>query len=133
MPRSRFPVPRPRSVWVALGAGIAAVVLVALTVLTPLLTLIGAASGAAWFVRVPFGTIAFVVFAGYLLAAGLLVLAGRTRRGAGAWILAVAATIAAFVVSVYPAVAAAVAGTEQAGDVIPFIRELIASGTDFLS
>lgn len=133
MPRSRFAPPRQRAVWFALGTGLAAVVLIAITVLIPLLTVIGAASGAVWFVRVPFGTIAFVVFAGYLLAAGLLALILRTRRGAFAWILAVAATVAAVIVSLYPAVAAAIAGTDQAGDIIPFIRDLIGSAVGFVS
>ena len=132
MLRSRFARPRPRSVWFALGTGAVAVILVAVTVLLPLLGVIGAASGAAWFVRVPFGTITGVVIAGYLLSAGLLVLTAISRRGQIAWILAVAAAVAAFVVSLYPAVAAAIAGTEQAGDVIPFITELFTTGTSAL-
>lgn len=131
MPRSRFAPPRARSVWFALGTGVVAVILVAVVVLIPLLTLIDTASGAAWFV--PFATITFVVFAGYLLSAGLLALTARTRRGALAWILAVAATVAALVVSVYPVVAVAIAATEQAGDVVPFIRKLITSGIEFVS
>ncbi|GAB2460549.1 putative PurR-regulated permease PerM [Conyzicola lurida] len=131
MPRSRFAPHRQRAVWFALGTGITAVMFIAFTVLIPLLTVIGTASGAAWFVRVPFDRITVAVFAGYLLSAGLLALILRTRRGPAAWILAVAAAVAALIVSLYPVVAAAVAGAEQADEIIPFISELIGSAVGF--
>ena len=125
MSRSPFAHRRARAVWFALGTGVAAIVVIAAAILVPLMTLIAGAAGAAWFVRVPFGTIWFVVIAGYALSAGLLALAVRTRRGPMAWILAVAAMISALVVSLYPAVAAAIAATGRAADIVPFIRDLI--------
>lgn len=133
MSRSRFAPPRPRSVWFALATGTVAVIVVAATVFFPLMGLIAAASGAAWFVRVPFGTITVVALAGYLLAAGLLALIIRSRRGPVAWILAVAATIAATVVSLYPAVAVAIAATDRASDIVPYIGDLITRGTELFS
>jgi len=129
MARSQFAPRRTRSVWAALSAGVLAVVGSALLVLAPLMTLIAGAAGAAWFVHIPFGRIWFVVGAGYLLAAGLLALILRTRRSAIAWILAVSATVAAMTVSLYPVVAVAIAATNQASEIIPFITDLIREGT----
>ena len=130
MTRSRFAPRRTRSVWAALSAGGVAVVGIALLVLAPLMTLIVGAGGAAWFVHIPFGRISFVIGAGYLLAAGLLALILRTRRGALAWILAVSAAVAAMAVSLYPIVAVALAATDQASEIIPFITDLIREGMD---
>ena len=126
MSRSPFPRVRARAVWFALATGTAAVVAIALAVLAPVIALITGAAGAAGFVRVPFGTITIVVAAGFLLAAGLLALILRSRRGPAAWILAVAAVIAALVVSVYPVVAVAIAASGQASEIVPFISDLIA-------
>jgi len=129
MPRSRFDRrTRPRSVWFALGTGVVGCCLVAALILFPLLSLIGASAGAAWFVDMPLARIGVVVVAGCLLAAGLLALSAVTRRGATAWILAVAAVVATLVVSLYPAVAVASTAVDQAGDVIPFITEWVEKG-----
>jgi len=115
-------------VWFALGGGIGATALVALLVLAPVVSLVAGSAGAEWFVDVPVGRIGVVVVAGYLLAAGMLALILRTRRGPVAWVLAVSAVIAATVVSVYPMVAVASAVTERLGDIVPFVLRWIDSG-----
>lgn len=129
MARTRFGERRrDRSVWFALGGGIGATALVALLVLAPVVSLVAGSVGAEWFVDVPVGRIGVVVVAGYLLAAGLLALILRTRRGPVGWVLAVAAVIAATVVSLYPMVAVASAVTEGLGDIVPFVLRWIDSG-----
>jgi hypothetical protein len=112
---------RPRSVWIALGVGVGATVLVALLVLAPVVSLLAGVLGAERFVEVPVVGIGAVVVAGYLLAAGLLALIIRVRHGAIAWVLAVAAVIAATIVSLYPVLGVAAALTDRVGDIVPLV------------
>jgi hypothetical protein len=133
MVRTRFDERRrPRSVWIALGSGIVGAAVVALVVLLPVLTLVTTSLGADWFVDIPLGRIGVVVAAGCLLAAGLLALILRTRRGALAWVLAVAAVVAVLVVSLYPLGAVAAAATGRVGEIIPFVTRWIQFGADLL-
>ncbi|NQX12330.1 hypothetical protein HQQ80_11890 [Microbacteriaceae bacterium VKM Ac-2855] len=119
-------VRRPRAVWAALATGTVVVTLILLGVLLPLLGLIGAADGAtAGALDVPVGTIAVALVVGYGLALAFLLLCLRTRNGAFAWVLAVAAVVATLLVSLWPIVAVAIAGVDQAQDIVPFIQNLI--------
>lgn len=117
---------RPRAVWAALATGVVVAALVVLGVLLPILTLIGAADGAtAGALDVPVGGIVAAIAIGYVLALLLLLLITRVRNGALAWVLAVAAVISTLLVSLWPLVAVAIAGVDQAQDIIPFIQDLI--------
>lgn len=120
---------RPRSVWFALGAGVVVCLLLVTAVLIPLLTLIGTAAGAAWFVNLGIGTITVVTVAGCLLTAGLLALILRVRNGPIAWILAVSAVVAATIISIYPVFAVIGAGSEAVGQLLPTVSGWI--GTSF--
>ncbi|NQX26660.1 hypothetical protein HQQ81_04755 [Microbacteriaceae bacterium VKM Ac-2854] len=123
---SSFGPRKPRAAWAALITGVVLVVLIVIGVLLPILTLIGAADGAtAGALDVPVGGIAAALAIGYVLALVLLLLCLRARNGAVAWVLAVAAVIAALLVSLWPIIAVAVAGVDQAQDIIPFIQDLI--------
>ena len=119
---------RPRAVWFALGTGLLVCLTIFGFVLLPLLGLLGGiAAGTVGVVRIPFGTITVVAFAGFALAAGLLALIIRVRQGWLAWILAVAAAIAALIVSLYPAVASVLAGVTRVENAIPWIAHLVHS------
>lgn len=118
--------PRPRAVWAAAVTGVVVVVLIALGVLLPVLGLIGAADGATvGALDVPVGSIAVALLIGYVLALLFLLAAARSRNGALAWVLSVAAAISALLVSLWPLLAVALAGVDQAADVVPFILELV--------
>ncbi|RUR03071.1 hypothetical protein [Labedella endophytica] len=122
--------PRPRAVWAAAVTGLVVVVLIALGVLLPVLGLIGAADGATvGALDVPVGSIVVALLIGYVLALLFLLLAARSRNGALAWVLSVAAAISALLVSLWPLLAVALAGVDQAGDVVPFILDLVARVT----
>jgi hypothetical protein len=116
---------RPRSVWFALGTGVIVTVVVATVVLVPVIGLVASAAAAAPFVDFPFGAMIVAVVGGYALAAGFLALILRVRRGALAWICAVAAVIAASIVSIYPLAASAIAAANQAGETIPTVVEWV--------
>lgn len=119
---------RPRSVWFALGTGCVVSLLLVVGVLVPLLALIGTAAGAAWFVNLGIGTITVVTIAGCLLTAGLLALILRVRNGPVAWILAVAAVVAATIISVYPVFAVIGAGSEAVGQLLPTVSAWVEQG-----
>lgn len=127
MARARFArAPRPRAVWAALATGAVLSGLVVLGVLLPVLGLIGAADGGtAGALDVPVGSIAAAIAIGSLIALLLLAIILRTRSGAVAWVLAVGAVIAMLVVSLWPLVAVAISAVDQAGDIIPFIQDLV--------
>jgi uncharacterized membrane protein len=119
--------PRQRAVWAALVTSVVLCVLIVVGVLLPVLTLIGAADGGtAGALDVPVGSIAVAIAIGCVLALVLLLLVVRVRNGALAWVLGVAAVISTLVVSLWPLVAVAIAGVDQAQDLIPFIQDLIA-------
>ena len=122
--------PRPRAVWAAAITGLVLLVIVLVGVLLPVLGLIGAADGAtAGALDVPVGPIALALVIGYVLALLFLLGSARSRNGALAWVLSVSAVVSATLVSVWPLLAVALAGVDQAGDVIPFIQDLIARVT----
>lgn len=116
---------RPRSVWFALGTGIITTIVVAAIVLVPVAGLVASAAAAAPFVDFPVASMTVAVIGGYALAAGFLALILRIRRGPLAWICAVAAVIAALVVSVYPLAAGAGAAAAEAGEAIPTIVDWV--------
>lgn len=116
---------RPRSVWFALGTGVVLTIIVAGAVLTPVTGLVGAAIAATPVIPFPVAGMVVTVIAGYALSAGFLALILRLRNGALAWISAVAAVIAALVVSVYPLGATAIAAARGAGDAVPTVLEWI--------
>ena len=124
---------RPRGVWVALGAGVLGCVLLFGLVLLPLLGLIGSSAGAAWFVPVPFGTIALVCTVGFVLTLGMLALITRVRSVPLAWVLASAALFCVLLTSLYPAVAVAQAGVEQGSQLMPWILGWIDRASGFMS
>lgn len=110
--------PRPRAVWAAAITGVVLLVLIVVGVLIPILGLIGAADGATvGALRVPVG--------GIVVALLFLLGCVRSRNGALSWVLAVAAVISALLVSLWPLLAVAFAGVDQASDVVPFIQDLI--------
>ncbi|MFP7832884.1 hypothetical protein [Marisediminicola sp. LYQ134] len=118
--------PRPRAVWAAIVTSTIVCGLIVLGVLLPILGLIGAAdAGTAGAFDVPVGQIAGAIAIGYLLALVLLLLTLRTRNGAIAWVLGVAAVISTLVVSLWPLAAAAMSGTEQVSGLIPSIQNLL--------
>jgi len=118
---------RPRAVWWALATGVVVSVLVVGGVFLPVLALIGAADGGtAGALDVPVGSIAGAAAVGFLLALALLGLVVLTRRGALAWVLAVAAVVSTLLVSIWPLFATALAGVDQVRDVWPFIQDLVA-------
>lgn len=116
---------RPRSVWFALGTGVILTIVVAVAVLTPVAGLVGTAVAATPMIHFPVAGMVVTVIAGYALAAGFLALILRLRNGALAWICAVAAVIAALVVSVYPLAATAIAAAQGAGEAVPTVLEWI--------
>lgn len=119
--------PRPRAVWAAAITGVVLVFLVVVAVLVPILGLIGAADGAtAGALDVPVGGIVGALVMGYVLALVLLLGCVRSRNGALSWVLSVAAVISALLVSLWPLLAVAIAGVDQASDIVPFIQGLIA-------
>ncbi len=121
---------RPRAVWAALITGILVSALIVLGVLLPNLGLIGAAdAGTLGVLDVPVGQIAVAIVASYALGLVLLALTSASRNGPVAWIVSVAAIIATLVGSVAPLVVTAFASVGQAGEVLPFIQQLIGSVT----
>lgn len=122
--------PRPRAVWAAAVTGLVLVVLIVVGILLPVLGLIGAADGAtAGALDVPVGSIAVALLIGYVLALLLLLVCVRTRNGALAWVLSVAAVVSATLVSLWPLLAVALAGADQTTEIVPFIQDLIARVT----
>ncbi|NQX13879.1 hypothetical protein HQQ80_19805 [Microbacteriaceae bacterium VKM Ac-2855] len=123
---SSFGGRKPRAAWAALITGVILVVLIVIGVLLPILTLIGAADGAtAGALDVPVGGIVAALAIGYILALLLLLLCLRSRNGAFAWVVAVAAVISTLLVSVWPIIVVALAGVDQAQDIVPFIQDLV--------
>ncbi|MFB2582797.1 hypothetical protein ACEXQD_16240 [Herbiconiux sp. P15] len=121
---------RPRTVWAAFLTSLVVCLLVVVGVLLPVLGLIAAADGStAGALDVPVGQIVLAILIGYVLALVLLVLAVRVRRGAVAWVLGVAAVISTLLVSIWPIVVTAIAGADQARDVIPIIQQIIGQVT----
>ena len=116
---------RPHSVWFALATGILVTLAVAAGVLGPVLALVGSTIGAVPLAPFPYAAVTITVIAGYALAAGLLALILRIRNGTLAWILAVAAVVAALIVSVYPFFPLATAATDTAGDAIPVVVDWV--------
>jgi hypothetical protein len=113
-------------VWAAAITGVVLLVLIVVGVLIPILGLIGAADGATvGALRVPVGGIVVALLIGYVLALLFLLGCVRSRNGALSWVLAVAAVISALLVSLWPLLAVAFAGVDQASDVVPFIQDLI--------
>lgn len=122
--------PRPRAVWAAAVTGAVLVLLILVGLLLPILGLIGAADGAtAGALDVPVGSIVVALLVGYVLALLFLVVSVRSRNGAFAWVMSVAAVISALLVSLWPLLAVALAGVDQTTEVIPFIQDLIARVT----
>ena len=122
--------PRPRAVWAAAITGVVLVLLIVVGILLPILGLIGAADGATvGALNVPVGSIAVALLIGYVLSLLLLFGAVRSRNGALSWVLSVAAVISALLVSLWPILAVAIAGVDQASDIVPFIQDLIARVT----
>lgn len=121
---------RPRAVWAALITGLLVSALIVLGVLLPNLGLIGAADASTLGVLdVPVGQIALAIVISFVLGLILLGMKFASRNGAVAWIASVAAIVATLVGSVAPLVVTAFASVGQAGEVIPFIQQLIASVT----
>ncbi len=117
---------RPRAVWAALVTSVVLCLLIVGGVFLPVLGLIGAADGGtAGALDVPVGSIAAAAAIGYLLALVLLALILVVRNGPLAWVLGVAAVVSTLLVSLWPLVATALAGVDQARDVWPFIQELL--------
>ncbi|WP_165068777.1 hypothetical protein [Marisediminicola senii] len=116
---------RNRGVWFALGAGVFGVVGVLVVVLLPVLALVGSSASFAPVIAIPYGRITLVIVGGYALALGLLALAGLSKYGALSWIAAIAAVTSSLIVSVYPLFAVAFTAVDTAGDVIPWILDLI--------
>ena len=117
---------RPRAVWAALVTSAVLCFLIVVGVFVPVLGLIGAADGGtAGALDVPVGSIAAAAVIGYLLAVVLLALILVVRNGALAWVLGVAAVISTLLVSLWPLLATALAGVDQARDVGPFIQGLL--------
>ncbi|TDX81440.1 hypothetical protein EDF35_1107 [Rathayibacter sp. PhB151] len=121
---------KPRAAWAALATGVVVSFLIVVGVLLPVLGLIGAADATtAGVLDVPVGAIILSIVISYLIALAFLALAFVSRNAALAWVAAVAAVIATLVGSVWPLLATAFASVDQAGDVIPFIQDLIARVT----
>lgn len=121
---------RPGAVWAAFGTGSALVILIALGLLLPILGLIGAADGATiGALDVPVGAIAVALLIGYGLALLFLLGTARSRNGALAWVLSVSAVVSALLVSLWPLLAVALTGVDQAADVVPFILDLVSRVT----
>ena len=117
---------RPRAVWAAFVTSLVICIVIVVGVLLPVLGLVAAADGStAGALNVPVGQIVLALLVGYLLALALLVVAVRVRRGAVAWVLGVAAVVSTLLVSVWPIVVTAIAGADQARDVIPTLQQII--------
>ncbi|MCS5721650.1 hypothetical protein N1028_12545 [Herbiconiux sp. CPCC 203407] len=122
----RYRRSRPRAVWAAFITSTTICLLVVSGVLLPILGLIAAADGGtAGALNVPVGQIAAAILIGYLLALVLLALCFRVRNGAVAWVLGVAAVISSLLVSVWPLVITAIAGTDQAREILPTIQRIL--------
>ena len=112
---------------VAAAVGAVLVIGNGLLVLGPVLGLVGAATSFGPVFQVPVGQIAIAIIVGFLVAIGCVVLAGISRPRWMSWTLAVAAWVASLIGSIWPIVVTANAAVDRAGDIIPFITELIRS------
>ena len=123
---SRFPFrSRPRAVWAAFITALVLVLVSALGVLPGVLGVIATAdAGTAGILRVPVLQIVAALLIGYVLAALLLLLCFRRRNGAVAWVLGVAAVVSALLVSLWPLVVVAIAGSGQVQELAPVIGDL---------
>lgn len=126
--------PRSRAAWAARITGTVLCALIVVGVLLPVLGLIGAADAATIGVlRVPVAAIVASIVISYGIALVLLIAAFVLKRGALAWIAAVAAVIATLIGSIWPLVATAFASVNQVQDVVPFIQHLIEQVTARIS
>jgi hypothetical protein len=96
-----------------------------LLVLGPVLGLVGTATSLGPVLQVLGVAIAVAIVVGFLVAIGCVVLAGIARRAWLSWTLVVAAWVASLVGSIWPLVATAGAAVDRAGEVIPWILDLI--------
>ena len=110
---------------VAAAIGVVLVLANGLLVLGPVLGLVGAAASVGPVLQMPYGAIVASIAIGFLVAAGCVALAVVARRAWLSWTSVVAAWIASLLGSTWPIVATANAAVDRAGDVIPFIIELI--------
>lgn len=98
----------------------------AVAVLIGVIALIGSGDGAtAGALDVPIGRSVAVVTIGYAIALALVALTLRSASIVGAWVAAVAATVIAWMVSIYPLVATAAVAVDQARDIVPWILGLL--------
>ena len=117
---------RNRVVWAARITGGVVCVIVLVAIYLPVLALLGSASAATvGAVRIPVAAIAASTLICFVVVIGFLVLAFKSRRGAIAWIAAIAAVIAALIGSLWPLVAAAFASATQTGSVISSVQRLL--------
>ena len=117
---------RNRAVWAARITGGVACVIVLFGIYLPVLALLGSASAATvGAVRVPVAAIAASTLICFVVVTGFLVLAFRIRRGAIAWIAAIAAIVAALIASLWPLLAAAFASATQTENVIASVQRLL--------
>ena len=110
---------------VAAAVGAVLVIGNALLVLGPVLGLVGAAASVGPVLQIPYGLITLSIVVGFLVAILCVVLAGISRRAVPSWVLVVSAWIASLIGSVWPIVVTANAAVDRAGDVVPFIVDLI--------
>ena len=75
--------------------------------------------------QIPAGGITIAVIVGFLVAIACVVLAGIARYPWLSWTFVVSAWVASLIASVWPLIATANAAVDRAGDVIPWIVDLI--------
>ena len=124
--------PRPRAVWCALAAGILAGTAIVAGVFAPIIGLIAASAGAAWFIPVPTARITLVALLGFTITLILLILITRTRTPAVAWTLAALAALAALTTSLYPAITVATDASGSISNAIPWITSWIDKARNLL-
>jgi len=117
--------PRSRSVWVASGIGLVAVLLLAFGAFLPLVGFLAGITGTtAGLVPFPFLRVTLVTLVGAVVVLALLLLAVTRRHGATAWTAVVLALLVTVGVTVFPLVAVAIGSADRAGDVWPVISGL---------
>ncbi|GAA2175592.1 hypothetical protein GCM10009846_26100 [Agrococcus versicolor] len=110
-----------------IAAAVGAVIVLGngLLVLGPVLGLVGAAASLGPVLQIPAGGITIAVIVGFLVAIASVVLAGIARHPWLSWTFVVSAWVASLIASVWPLIATANAAVDRAGDVIPWIVDLI--------
>lgn len=114
---------RPRVVRFAVG--VALVVLVAITLLAPVLGLVGSAAAVGPLIDVPWLGLTAGVVLGLLVSIGCLAVTFRSRRASTGWVFVALAVLFAVAASVWPLLATADAAVDRARDVLPWITELV--------